>query len=111
MSPKQSTPSITSDPGPLLTHTAEPETSRRLAVADLPQHEGGDVRLGNSLQYKEVFDNISACMFIVDVTDDGRFKFVAFNRAEEEVVGLTSAQVAGRFVEELFRPEVAEQIT
>jgi two-component system cell cycle sensor histidine kinase/response regulator CckA len=66
--------------------------------------------LESIVEYKEVFDNISACMFVVDVTVDDRFRFVGFNRAEEEAVGLSNAQVAGRFVEDLFEPEVAQQL-
>src|SRR6185369_12713732 len=48
------------------------------------------------LQYREVFNNISVCMFLVDVTPGGRFKFMGFNPAEEKAVGLTSAEVSGR---------------
>jgi hypothetical protein len=31
--------------------------------------EAGEIEL----QYKEVFDNVSVCMFLIDVTSDGRF--------------------------------------
>ena len=34
----------------------------------------------SDVQYKEVFDNISACMFLIDVTSDGRFKYVGSTR-------------------------------
>ena len=60
---------------------------------------------------KEVFDNISVCMFLIDVTSDFRFKFVGFNPAEEKAVGLTSAQVSGKFVEEVFAEELAKKLT
>jgi two-component system cell cycle sensor histidine kinase/response regulator CckA len=61
-------------------------------------------------QYKEVFDNISACMFLVDVTSDGRFKYVGFNPAEEKAVGLTTAEVSGKFVEEVFAGDLAAKL-
>jgi PAS domain S-box-containing protein len=64
----------------------------------------------NELHYKEIFDNISTCMFLVDVTSDGRFKFTAFNRAEEKAVGLTSEEVSGRFVEDVFAPDLAQKL-
>jgi two-component system cell cycle sensor histidine kinase/response regulator CckA len=63
------------------------------------------------LQYKEVFDNISVCMFLVDVTSDGRFKFAGFNPAEEKAVGITSAHVTGKYVEEVFDQELAKKLT
>ena len=57
-----------------------------------------------------MFDNISACMFLVDVTSDGRFKYAGFNRAEEEAVGLTNAEVCGKFVEEVFAEDLAKKL-
>jgi PAS domain S-box-containing protein len=61
-------------------------------------------------QYKEVFDHISVCMFLVDVMDDGRFRYVRFNSAEEKAVGLASANVAGRYVEEVFPEDLARKL-
>ena len=66
--------------------------------------------LRESDQYKEVFDNISACMFLIDVTSDGRFKYAGFNPAEEEAVGLTNAEVCGKFVEEVFAEDLAKKL-
>src|SRR5260370_28334487 len=65
----------------------------------------------SELQYKEVFDNVSICMFLVDVTSDGRFKYAGFNPAEEKVVGVSSAQVSGRFVEDVFAEDLAKKVT
>ena len=49
-------------------------------------------------------------MFLVDVTSDGRFKFAGFNPAEEQAVGLTSADVSGRFVEDVFAADLAKKL-
>src|SRR5436189_2026809 len=68
---------------------------------------GGKVWLGSrvaealpesDLMYQQVFDNISVCMFLVDIASDGRFKYAAYNAAEEKAVGLTNAEVRGKFV-------------
>jgi two-component system cell cycle sensor histidine kinase/response regulator CckA len=90
------------------------EENRRL-VARISKLEGEISRLKGSLplddfQYKEVFDRISACLFVIDVTPDNRFKFVAFNRAEQEAVGLSNEQIAGKFVEQIFAPDLAQQL-
>ena len=61
-------------------------------------------------ELREVFDNISVCMFLIDVTSDGRFKFAGFNSAEEKSVGLTNAEVSGKFVEEVFDGELAQKL-
>jgi PAS domain S-box-containing protein len=77
-------------------------TERKLAEAALR---------ANDLQYKEVFDNISVCVFLVDVTPAGRFRFLAFNPAEERAIGLSNAAIEGRFVEDIFTPELAAKLT
>jgi PAS domain S-box-containing protein len=61
--------------------------------------------------HKEVFDNISVCIFLIDITSDGRFQFAGFNPAEEKAVGVTNAEVSGKFVEEVFVEELATKLT
>jgi PAS domain S-box-containing protein len=60
--------------------------------------------------YRSLFENLSDCIFIVDVTSDQRFKLVSFNPAEERAVGMTTAQVAGRFTDDVLPGDVAEQV-
>ena len=76
-----------------------------------PRHPDVEAPPEIELQYKEVFDNISVCMFFIDVTPEGRFRFAGFNPAEERAVGLTSAEVSGKFVEEVFAQELAEKVS
>jgi PAS domain S-box-containing protein len=76
-------------------------TARRQAEAELRAQE---------LQYKEVFDNISVCMFLLDVTLDGRFKIASFNPAEERATGLSNAVVSERLVEEVLGEELARKV-
>jgi PAS domain S-box-containing protein len=60
--------------------------------------------------YRSLYENISDCIFIIDVTPEGRFKFVGFNPAEERAVGMTTEQVANRFTDDLVSKEVAEHV-
>src|SRR5579864_5247262 len=64
----------------------------------------------SDLLYKQVFENISACMSLVDVTSDGRFKYAGLNPAEEKALGLTNAEVCGKFVEEVFADDLAKKL-
>ena len=82
------------------------------AMQDLTERRRAEAALRESdLQYKEVFDNISVCMFLIDVTREGRFRFAGFNRAEEEAIGFSNAEVSGRFVEDVFGEELANKLT
>ncbi len=65
----------------------------------------------SELRYREVFDHSSECIFLLDVTTDGRFKFAGFNPAEEKVVGFSNAEVSGKFIEEAIPAELAQQVT
>jgi len=80
-------------------------------TADITEHKRAEAALRESeLRYSEVFDQTSDCIFLVDVTPDGRFKFAGFNPAEEKAVGFSSAEVSGRFVEDVTGPEVAKWV-
>jgi PAS domain-containing protein len=76
-------------------------------TADITEHKRAEAALRESeLWHKDVFDQTSFCIFLVDVTPDGRFKFAGFNSAEEKAVGFSSAEVSGRFVEDVAGPRL-----
>jgi two-component system, cell cycle sensor histidine kinase and response regulator CckA len=64
----------------------------------------------SELRYKEVFDNFLECVFVLDVSPDGRFKISRFNPAEEKSTGLSNAEVAGKFVEDVLAEDVAQGV-
>ena len=76
-------------------------TERKVIEAALHQSE---------LLNKEVLKIIPDCIFVLDVTSHGRFKFVELNPAEEKAVGLSSSEVAGKFVQDVLPPEVSQQV-
>ena len=52
----------------------------------------------SELRYREIFENTSECIFLLDVTPDGRFRLVGLNPAEEKAVGISSAYSSGKFL-------------
>jgi len=80
----------------------------RLEKALAEQKRAEEVLRENEQRYREVFEMTSNCVFLLDVTTDGRFKIAEFNPAEEKAVGLSNADVTGRFVEAVVPAEAAK---
>ena len=67
--------------------------------------------LGESEQhYRQVFENTSDCMFLIDVTAEGGFRIARFNPAGERVFGQPNAKVAGKLVEEVLSKDAAAAV-
>ena len=81
--------------------------SARSVERHLEHHSSNGRQWERDPYNKYVFDHLSVCMFFVDVTRDGRFRYAGFNAAEEKAIGLSSQQVRGKFVEEVFNPDLA----
>ena len=76
-------------------------TSRKRVEEALRQSE---------LLNNQVLENLPECIFGLDVTSDGRFKFAGLNPAEEKAIGYSSAEVSGRFVEDVLDQNVANKV-
>ncbi len=70
----------------------------------------GEARRESEQRYREVFENTSDGIFVIDVTPERRFRVVTFNPAMEKMVGLKNEDVAGRYNEEFLRPETAASV-
>lgn len=60
-------------------------------------------------RYANVFHNINDAIFVMDVEEDGRFKFAEFNKAEEDVTGFKNKEVQGRYTYDVF-PQYADYL-
>ena len=76
-------------------------TRLRQSLAEAEERSAGGPHSAGDSYYKEVFDHLSVCMFFVDVTPDGRFRYAGFNPAEEAELGLSSQRVTRKYVQEL----------
>jgi PAS domain S-box-containing protein len=80
------------------------------SVHDITERKRGEAALRESeLRYREIFDSFSECIFVLDVTPDGRFRIAALNPAEEKATGLSNAEVAGRFIDEVLPKDTARR--
>ncbi len=93
-------------------------TSKRLAwyeqnvhittIRNITQRYDAEKALIESNQrYRDIFEYASDCIFLVDVIENHKFKYLMFNPAEEKSIGFKSEEVSGKFVEEIFDRELA----
>jgi PAS domain S-box-containing protein len=52
-------------------------------------------------KYREIFDNVSDALTVLDVTEDGRFRFAGVNPAAERIRGISQAAAYGRYYDEV----------
>jgi PAS domain S-box-containing protein len=78
---------------------------------DITEQKQAQLRLSESEAfYRSMYENTSDCIFIIDVTPDGSFKFVSFNPAEERATGMTTEQVANKSPEDLVSKDFAAHV-
>ena len=61
-------------------------------------------------RYRELYEHTSDGVFLLDVMEDGRFRIMGFNPAEVRLIGLSNDEVYGKYVDELFPPEVSSAL-
>lgn len=60
---------------------------------------------------RSIYEGIETAVFIVDVLDDGGFRYVGINPAHERMSGILSSEVALKTPEQILTPEMAEFVS
>ncbi len=80
-------------------------------VRDITERKRYEEHLRESEQrYREVFDNVSDTLYLLEVTPDGRFRNLEINPAFEKSSGIDRQQLIGKFIEETVPKETAEAV-
>ena len=80
------------------------------SIHDMTERKRAEAALRESeLCYREVFHSFSECIFVLDVTPDGRFRIAGFNPAEEKATGLSNAEVTGKFIDNVLPDDTAQR--
>ena len=75
-------------------------------------HEQYEHELQKSQQFlASIYDEVNHSIFVVDVRDDGGFRFKGINPVHEKLTGIKNEDIIGKTPEEFLDPEVAETVT
>ncbi|MEQ8970264.1 MAG: PAS domain S-box protein [Coleofasciculus sp. C1-SOL-03] len=59
---------------------------------------------------RSIYEGIEAAVFIVDVLDNGEFRYVSINPTHERMSGLRNSEIQGKTPQEVLAPDVAEAV-
>lgn len=109
---------IANPTGPCKWITARSETIRgvngniiglRGTAQDITERKKAEEALRESeWRYREIFDNVLDGIYLLEVTNDGRFRTIEVNPALEKLTGIPRSSSVGKTQEEAVPPEVAE---
>jgi diguanylate cyclase (GGDEF)-like protein/PAS domain S-box-containing protein len=65
----------------------------------------------SELRYRQVFGNVLDSLYLIEVTEEGRFRLLEVNPTFEKALGIPRADLLGRFIEETaIAPEMASTV-
>ncbi|MEQ9236320.1 PAS domain S-box protein [Coleofasciculus sp. E2-BRE-01] len=59
---------------------------------------------------RSIYEGIEAAVFIVDVLDNGEFRYVSINPTHERMSGLRNSEIQGKTPQEVLAPDIAEAV-
>ncbi|MDM9381221.1 PAS domain S-box protein [Chlorogloeopsis sp. ULAP01] len=79
---------------------------------DITERKKAEAELKESEQFlRSIYEGIETAVFIVDVLEDGGFRYVGINPANERMSGLLSSEVSGKTPEQVLTPEMAQMVS
>jgi PAS domain S-box-containing protein len=61
-------------------------------------------------RYRDIFDNVLDCLYLLEVTEDGQFRTIEVNPALERLTGIPRSQSIGKTQEEIVPEETARLV-
>lgn len=86
------------------------QQASHLAAIAIERKRAEKLLLESEQRYREIFDNSLDALFLLEVTEEGRFRNIEVNPAFERSVGMGRAELIGKTIEETVPPPVAATV-
>lgn len=78
---------------------------------DISDQKASQQDLRESQQrFRDIFDNSLDCLYLLEVTEDGRFRNLEINPAFEQSTGLSRAELIGKYIGENVSAQTADKV-
>ncbi|MEQ9485598.1 PAS domain S-box protein [Coleofasciculus sp. F4-SAH-05] len=99
----------------LQTRAVRDETGKIIAgmvvAQDITERKQAEESLRESEAFlRSIYEGIEAAVFIVDVLENGEFRYVSINPTHERMSGLRNSEIKGKTPQEALTPDIAEAV-
>jgi len=82
-----------------------------IVARDISDRKAAEAQLQQQEQFlRNIYDGVEHLIFVVDVCDDGSFRYVSWNAPTEKATGVSSADIMGKTPQEWIGPEEGAHI-
>ncbi|MFW5665804.1 MAG: PAS domain S-box protein [Coleofasciculus sp.] len=82
-----------------------------VVVQDITERKQAEESIRESEAFlRTIYEGIEAAVFIVDVLENGDFRYVSINTTHERMSGLRNSEIKGKTLQEVLTPDMAEAV-
>jgi diguanylate cyclase (GGDEF)-like protein/PAS domain S-box-containing protein len=92
-------------------HAYPDEDGLSVYFRDVTERKQSQIALKENEQFlQSIYDHVQYGIFIIDVLENGTFKYVGLNPNHEQVIGISTEEIKGKTPAQILSPEIAQAV-